>query len=903
MFLQKISQDIIKAHGNNLTRIAVIFPNKRASLWMNDYLLEATEGKAVFAPHYFSISDFFQHNSRYALADHIQLVSLLHKSYCKITGENETLDKFYAWGEILLADFDNVDKSLADAKQLFRNISNLHEQDSVDYLEDYQKELLERFFLSFTRNHESQIQQKFLALWNNLLAIYEDFKEQLSAMEIAYEGMLYRDVVENASYEDYSLDAYYFIGFNQLLECEKKLISILADKCIIRKDEASVSTVNPDAKITIAQTLTDDLQTRYIDEWLKDNKRIEAGRKTAIVLCDEHLLPSALYCLPKEAAPVNITTGFPLTESQPASYIATLLELYTEGLSRDGSHFRRSYLHNLQGHPLYKFAEPVNEYSILELKTDIILENIEKAIIAIAAKSNNREIEESSNQQVEQSSNSQLLSEAIFRVYTIITRLKSLHEQGFLDIQPLTLARLFKQIVLSATIPFHGEPAKGVQVMGVLETRNLDFDHILMLSCNEGTMPQGSSDVSVIPYNVKKAFSLATTDDRTNIFAYYFYRLLKRCKDVTLVYNASSNDTSPGEMSRFLLNLIVNNPTQVTRLSLQTNFLAKTHLPKPVEVTDKELSDFVKSRCKYGISPSAINTFFRCEKLFYYQYYRRLREEREEDETLDGIALGIFFHSTAEEFYKKFLGETITTDILQEYINKPALLDPFINLGLQKTQEKLFGDDAAIDSGGMEHLLKSIVRKFMKKTLINDSKFCPFTIVSLEQKYCKDYCVETPLGKVSVSVGGDVDRLDMINDGEKRLRVVDYKTGLDHLEKVKMSSVEDMFNKNKEGSGYFRQACIYSIALSESSSANPQHLPVAPALYYIINKSVGSKDEVYDPVLQLNGVPLKSIETIKTDFEQHLNKVLHEILNKKTFAVAENPFVCTNCPMAELCME
>lgn len=902
MFLQKISQDIIKAHGNNLTKIAMIFPNKRASLWMNDYLLEATGGKAIFAPHYFSISDFFQHNSRLALADHIQLVSLLHKSYCKITGENETLDKFYAWGEILLADFDNVDKSLADAKQLFRNISNLHEQDSVDYLDEYQKELLEHFFHSFTRNQESQIQQKFIALWNNLLSIYEDFKEQLFALEIAYEGMLYRDVVENASYEDYPVEAYYFVGFNQLLECEKKLISILADKCVQKKDDASILTVNPDAKITIAQSLTDDLQTRYINKWIKENNRIHAGRKTAIVLCDEHLLPSALYSLPKEAEPINITAGFPLAESQPASFIATLLELYTEGLNKNGTRFRLSYLRNLQGHPLYKFAEPVNEDSVLELKTDIILENIEKAIMTIAANSSNHQVVNSSNQQVVQSSNAQLLSEATFRVYTIITRLKSLHEQGFLDIQPLTLARLFKQIVLTATIPFHGEPAKGVQVMGVLETRNLDFDHILMLSCNEGTMPQGSSDVSVIPYNVKKAFSLATTDDRTNIFAYYFYRLLKRCKDVTLVYNASSSDTSPGEMSRFLLYLIVNNPTQITRLSLQTDFLAKTHLPQPVEVTDRELADYVESRCKYGISPSAINTFFRCEKRFYYQYYRKLREERDEEDTMDAASFGIFFHNTAEEFYKKFVGETITTDMLQQYISKPTLLEPFVNRALQKTQEELYGENASIDSGGMEHLLKSIVREFMKKTLINDSKFCPFTIVSLEQRYFKDYNVDTPLGKVSVSVGGAVDRLDKINDGEERLRVVDYKTGADHLNKAKVNSVSEMFDNDIEGADYYRQACLYSVVLSDHK-ANPRRLPVAPALYYIRNKSVGKADEVYDPILPLDGSPISSVESIKADYEAQLKAVLHKMLNQTHFNIPEDLSICNNCPFAELCKE
>ena len=262
MFLQQISNELISKHGNNLAKIAVVFPNKRASLWMNDYLLSAAEGKPVFAPQYFSISEFFQKHSEYILADHIQLVSLLHKSYCKITGEQQTLDSFYAWGEILLSDFDNADKSLADPKQLFQNISSLHEMDSIDYLTDEQKQLLEHFFKSFTRNHESIIQQKFISLWNNLLAIYNDFKATLHELGIAYEGMLYRDVVEKAKYEDFDYIHYYAIGFNQLLKCEQKLFLILADKITQKHDDASILTVNKEANITIAQALTDDLKTR-----------------------------------------------------------------------------------------------------------------------------------------------------------------------------------------------------------------------------------------------------------------------------------------------------------------------------------------------------------------------------------------------------------------------------------------------------------------------------------------------------------------------------------------------------------------------------------------------------------------------------------------------------------------
>lgn len=872
---------------------------------MNDYLVEAAEGNPVFAPHYYSISEFFQKHSRYTLADHIQLVSILHKSYCRITGEKQTLDQFYAWGEILLADFDNVDKSLADAEQLFHNISNIHIYDSIDYLTEHQKELLEHFFHSFTRNHESVIQQKFIALWNNLLDIYSDFKSQLTSLGLAYEGMLYRDVVENIGYEDFPLEAYYIVGFNQLLKCEEKLLLILSDKLRIQNDEASIHTVNPEAKITIAQSLTDDLQARFIENWLKENNRITAGRKTAIVLCDEHMLPSAVYGLPNNVGPVNITAGFPVTESQPASYISTLLELYTDGISKDGKRFRTSFLRNLQGHPLYKYAIPIAENDVVQQKSSVILSHLEQAITAIAIGTADGD-----------STADQMLHEATFRVHNIITRLKTLSEQDMLDIEPVTLARLYKQIILTATIPFHGEPAKGIQVMGVLETRNLDFDHILMLSCNEGSMPKGESDTSVIPYAIKKAFSLSTSDDRTNIFAYYFYRLLKRCKDVTLVFNASSSDTSPGEMSRFLLNLIVNNSKQINRISLQTDFLSKTAQPRPVEITNEELNSYIEKRKEQGISPSAINTFFRCQKMFYYQYYRNLREENDEEDTMDDAAFGTFFHNAAEDFYHQFVGTTITTSQLEKYIKNPDLLMPHINRALVKTQHELYGENTFIETSGMEHLLKTIVEKNLHRLIVNDQKFCPFSIVSLEQKYYKTYTVDTPFGNATVRVGGAVDRLDMVNDGTQQIiRVVDYKTGADHSDigkvpskqtekenNTRILSVADIFNNKISGSNYYRQTCLYSIAISENSVVNPKHLAVAPALYYMRNKAIGVKDDKYDAIIKINGSPLTDISTVKAEYEAELQKVLHQIFTTFTFDVPEDITTCKNCPYAELCM-
>ncbi|MCF0203663.1 MAG: PD-(D/E)XK nuclease family protein, partial [Bacteroidaceae bacterium] len=431
----------------------------------------------------------------------------------------------------------------------------------------------------------------------------------------------------------------------------------------------------------------------------------------------------------------------------------------------------------------------------------------------------------------------------------------------------------------------------------------LDFDHILMLSCNEGVMPKGSSDTSVIPYNIKKAFALNTSDDRTSIFAYYFYRLLKRCKDITLVYNASGSDTSPGEMSRFLLSLLVNNPEQISRISLQTQFYAHTRQPQPQDKLPEELHDYIERRKEKGVSPSAINTYMRCEKSFYYQYFRRLSEERDEDDTIDAASFGIFFHAAAEEFYRPLIGRQITSAALRHFIDNDRLLDPFIDTALQKTKAELYGERNNIDSGGMELLLKSIVKQYLKRLLKNDALNAPFSVVSLEQDYHTQYTINTPEGEITLNIGGNVDRLDRVtgSTGRDTLRVVDYKTGPDHT-KTSIKTVADMFDDKIKGAGYYRQTCLYSLALSNDCQANPDHLPVAPALYYIRNKDVGG-DEYHNPMLTLDGQPIDNIATIKAEYEEHLMDVLKEIFNKSTFDVAEDQSVCAYCPFVEMCQK
>ncbi|MCF0120263.1 MAG: PD-(D/E)XK nuclease family protein, partial [Oscillospiraceae bacterium] len=441
------------------------------------------------------------------------------------------------------------------------------------------------------------------------------------------------------------------------------------------------------------------------------------------------------------------------------------------------------------------------------------------------------------------------------------------------------------------------------------ETRNLDFDHLLLLSCNEGIMPKGGSDISVIPYNVKKAFGLNTADDRTNIYAYYFYRLLKRCPDVTLVYNAGSSETSPGEMSRFLLDLIVSVPGQIRRKAIGTYHSSRTKLPQEQEKTAADLERYLSTL--RHLSPTAINLYMRCQKQFYYKYFRGLQEEKDEEDSMDAAAFGSFFHNTAEDFYSKFVGVSLDRAMLQPYIDKPALLEPHINRALEKTKAELYKEGAAsIESGGMEELMKSIVKSYMRRLLRNDQQFAPFTIIGLEQTFYEQISIPNagaPLKGQTIEIGGAVDRLDLVTDslGRQTLRVVDYKSGTDKSH-VKMADMDDIFSTpdgrtEKDGSDYYRQTILYSLAVSSTRARQGEPAyPVAPALYYIRNGKLGS-EEAYDPTLSLGGKPITDVEQLREDFEQRLHSVVHDIFTRETFKTAADPTACSTCPFAGIC--
>ena len=321
-FLEYVAEDLLSRYGTNLSRVAVVFPNKRASLFLNEHLARLA-GRPLWSPAYITISDLFRSHSQLKVADPILLVCELYKSFSACTGIDETLDHFYGWGQLLLSDFDDLDKNMGPADKVFANLRDIHELDDVSYLTDEQREMIRRFFSNFTDDHNSELKERFLRLWSHIGDIYRDYNERLASQQLAYEGALYRQVATDETIQ-FEYDAYVFIGFNHLHQVEQTLFRRLdeAGKAVFYQDTDEL----PPRDVTFISAPTENIQARYISQWLTP-ERIADGRRTAIVLCNEGLLQAVVHCLPDEVDKVNVTTGYPLLQTPVASLISQLLNL------------------------------------------------------------------------------------------------------------------------------------------------------------------------------------------------------------------------------------------------------------------------------------------------------------------------------------------------------------------------------------------------------------------------------------------------------------------------------------------------------------------------------------------------------------------------------------------------
>ena len=954
-FLEYVAEDIIGKYGTDLSRIAVVFPNKRAALFLNEHLARIA-GQPVWSPAYITISDLFRQHTDLKPADPIKLICDIHKSFTKCTGIDETLDHFYGWGQLLLADFDDIDKNMADADSIFCNLKDIHELDDISYLDDEQKEMLKRFFANFSDDIESELKKRFLSLWSHFGDIYHDYNRRLTEQGIGYEGAIYRKV---ASEETLHLkyDKYLFVGFNLIQKVERVLFSRLMkegkakfywdfDEYYMPTARAQQSASVPNNTASFAAYLTDfpneldntdrdiyanmrrpkrirfisspteNAQARFASNWLLENDRYKAGRKTAVVMCDESILLPIMHSLPPEADKVNITSGFPLAMTPVASLVMLLFDLYTLGLRKKGTAFNPHYLKKLMAHPYARHlqevhlkgvhskgvhlsqvhqpnstsAQPTTQHSTFNTQHSI-LHHIATLVkqVGIATKQEG----------------DALTQESVFRMFTILNRLAALADSGDLVVDNTTLRRLVSQLVGAASIPFHGEPVVGVQIMGVLETRNIDFDNVLLLSCNEGNMPKGVNDSSFIPYSIRKAHGLTTIDNKVAIYSYYFHRLLQRARDITIAYNNSTDNGHTGEMSRFMLQLLVESGQKIEHYSLTAKNQPTPLMPKAIE---KDEAAIGKLEEMSKLSPSAINTYIRCKLAFYYQYIAHIKEPDSDPETIDNRMFGNIFHRAAYLIYKDITDHSpvIEKAHIQAYLSNRKLLASVV--------DRAFEEEECKTNNGLQIINREVIIEYITKLLKIDQQLCPFSILAMEEeaKVYTQLSFTIPLGGALVSsaptkqynltIGGIIDRLDVVTDkqtGKRRIRVVDYKTGNKPSSAIK--SIEEVFDpKNiaSKHSNYFLQAILYSLIVSRSKEWNAANDAVSPALLFI--KQAATND--YDPTLRIDKHPISDVTLYEEEFLTKLKETVADMYSPDAaFTPTDDRKKCELCPYRMLC--
>ena len=872
-FLEHVAEDLLSRYGTNLSRVAVVFPNKRASLFLNEHLARLA-GKPIWSPSYITISDLFRSHSSLQVADPILLVCELHRVFTACTGIDETLDHFYGWGQLLLSDFDDLDKNMAPADKVLANLRDIHELDDTSYLTPEQREMIKRFFSNFSEEHNSELKERFLRLWSHIGEIYHQFNTQLAEKQLAYEGALYRQVVTDESIE-FEYDTYVFIGFNLLQQVEQTLFRRLEQqgKAIFYQDTDEV----PPQHINYISAPTENIQARYISEWLNSD-RIKDGRHTAIVLCNEGLLQTVIHCLPESVDKVNITTGYPLSQTSIASLINTLINMQVHGYSLRKQMFTRRWVDSIKRHP---YASIMPEDFAQERYTEIQpllhwLINITQTI----ATSKSAIID------------SPLDTESLFRMYTLLNRLSGLVDSGILKVDVITLQRLIGQLITATSIPFHGEPAEGIQVMGVLETRNLDFDHVLLLSCNEGNMPRGVNDTSFIPYALRKAYGLTTVDYKVAIYQHYFHRLLQRASDVTILYNNATSDGKTAEMSRFMLQLMVENKTPISFLTLKAGQTPQLHAPKTIEKTPDVIAQMQKrfSKEEGGISPTAINSYLRCQLRFFYRYVCEIAEpDSTEDDLIDNRLFGNIFHKAAQVIYTPFIGKTISSMMLEELLKEEVTIERAVDEAIKQEFFKITDPSRPLPPlDGLQIINREVIIKYIRQLLEVDRRFTPFRIIDLEKWEF------TEIG--GFKVGGIIDRLDSIYNtetGEDQIRVVDYKTG--SRDASSLPDVASIFSSEaiKDHSDYFLQTFLYA-HIVRSKSPNK----VSPCLLFI--QHAGGKD--YDPTLSIGKEPVTDIATYSDEYISLFENLLAEIFNPQlSFTPTDDRRRCETCPFASLC--
>jgi len=950
-FLQEIASILLKPGEYNLAETCVVFPNKRARLYLSKYMGELTE-KPVWAPRYTTINELMENLSGYIYADKLTILFELFEIYRQASKTDENFENFYTYADPLLADFDEIDKYLADARDLFSNLAGLKElEGKFSYLSDEQVAAIQQFWNTFDPVNTSEGQKTFMSLWKLLPEMYFRLRENLSVKGLAYEGMAYRKVAEdigdNREIDGLNAERYLFIGFNALNKCEESLFRYLKNKgkAEFYWDYDLWYTQNEihEAGLFIRKNLRDFPETRtinhenltshvkhisflpvpsntgqaealpYVFEKLGIEQTTEA-QHTALVLADENLLIPVLYAIPESVTNLNITMGYPIMGSVVFNLVDSLYELGrnsrpdTEGFSL---YYYKDVL-SILGNPLLKVIygkhiQPVRKLisksNLIYLSGREILDDTHDDMLfhSRAQKGNACHylasvfeflIRELAAPEM-QVKTDPVQMEILFQVYTYLIRLKDLLTNYTFEPGYETLFRLIRRMLKTLHIPFNGEPLAGLQLLGILETRTLDFDNVIILSMNEGVLPRSSAIPSFIPQNIRFGFGLPTPDHQDSIYAYYFYRLIQRASNVVLVYDSSTGGLRTGERSRFMHQLFYELPYTVNEIN--PSYPVTLLRPAPIIVEKK--GEVAKALLLYAetgkkiLSPSALNEFLNCSLRFYFHHIAGIPQPEEVTEEIDARTFGNLLHKAMQILYGGFGSDLITKNQLEDILKEENMINNALDRAFHTV---LFGngeDGSSRKIEGFNLIVRKIIRSYIHNLVSADAEGGMFSIADLEKHVETEIPVDAAGNVLSVRIGGTIDRVDLF---EGHFRIIDYKTG---MVKNSFSSVSSLFGDGDK----LRNDAVFQVLLYAMiyQKLYPDGI-IVPALCFVR----GSHAENFSYNIQY-GEKKKILEAygeVKEEFEELIHFHLSRLFNlDEPFTHTENIKICQNCPYAVIC--
>jgi len=820
-FLQKIASVVIQDYVGELSEITIVLPNKRAKVFLIEALKNETS-KTIIAPQITSIEDFVQDVASIRSVDSIELLFEFYEVYLSITEKNhqQSFELFANWAKTLLQDFNEIDRYLLDPSHV------------LSYLKDIED--IKRWGLEV--DQKTKLLENYIDFWKLLPVYYESLYNHLLFKSIGYQGLIYREAVNNLNHFSNTIGnrTFIFAGFNALNAAEEKIVQHLLAldqaKIYWDADQAFLNDPYHDAglflrrfkeswkhyKSNVFEWIVDDFsQSKNIQiigtpktigqaklagsiiENLIDQNPDASLDKVAVVLGEENLLVPVLYSLPASVGALNITMGYSGKNNPSQIFVAKLFKMHTNALSRKGGSYVFYYkdVLDILTHPLvepYANAQRlvriikennytfITHHKILELHPEpsiffnllfekwengsvAVLKNISALLIAIKDHFSNDNEEE------------KIAKAFVYGVFKVINKLINYYSKHHHIDNIDTLHSIYKQIIDLAEVSFEGEPLRGLQIMGVLESRVLDFETVIITSMNEGKFPAGKSQNSFIPYDVKRELGLPTFKEKDAIYTYHFYHLLQRAKNIYLIYNTENDGLDAGERSRFITQLEVEKKSKHNiTFDIYNPDLPNTAY-EPISVPKSELvMERLKEIAVNGFSPSALTSYIRNPIEFYFQKILRIREVEEVEENIALNTLGTIIHETLKALYEPFIGKFISENDL---LNCFKLLDDEV-----LKQFKLVYKEGEIKKG--RNLLafevaKRNVSNFLKMELESVKNNEAIQIIALEQTFERQFV--HPKLPFPVLIKGNVDRIER-RDG--KIRIIDYKTG-----KVEKSNV------------------------------------------------------------------------------------------------------------------